>query len=224
MCMGLENVDKAFGAVNVLHQFSFSLPKGKVTALLGPSGAGKTTLLRLLAGLDRPDHGKVLGKESHKISVLFQENRLLEYLTVKENWDLVTEHKAQMEPMAAILGLSDLLYTPVEHLSGGEKRRAALGRLLCHDGEVLLLDEPFTGVDAVRRDWLMEQLKDILWNKTVLLITHDMTEALALAHQVLVVSGRPLKQQAVFSLAQPLSPKEQMELEQRIRRKMECDF
>ena len=139
MCIRLEKVDKAFGKEQVLQQFSLALQNNQVTALLGPSGCGKTTILRLLCGLEKPDGGKVQRGEDGQ-SVLFQENRLLEYDTVRENWALVTNDKKRMEETAKQLALTHLMDTLTGDLSGGEKRRVALGRALCDGRETLLLD------------------------------------------------------------------------------------
>ncbi len=223
MCIRLEKVDKAFGKEQVLQQFSLALQNNQVTALLGPSGCGKTTILRLLCGLEKPDGGKVQRGEDGQ-SVLFQENRLLEYDTVRENWALVTNDKKRMEETAKQLALTHLMDTLTGDLSGGEKRRVALGRALCDGRETLLLDEPFTGLDTVRREQLLPLLRKQFAGKTVLLITHEVSEAVALADQVILVAKRPLEQVASFSLTQPLLAEEQEQIKQRITRKMECDF
>ncbi len=223
MCIRLEQVNKAFGKEQILQQFSLELQKNQVTALLGPSGCGKTTILRLLCGLEKPDGGRVQGAEGGQ-AVLFQENRLLEYDTVRENWALVTNDKECMEKTAKQLALTSLLDMPAGQLSGGEKRRAALGRALCFPAEALLLDEPFTGVDVVQKEQLLPLLRRQFQGKTVLLITHEVSEAIALADQVVLVAKRPLQQMASFSLKQPLLAEEQEQVKQRITRKMECDF
>ena len=223
MYIRLEKVDKAFGKEQVLQQFSLALQNNQVTALLGPSGCGKTTILRLLCGLEKPDGGKVQRGEDGQ-SVLFQENRLLEYDTVRENWALVTNDKKRMEETAKQLALTHLMDTLTGDLSGGEKRRVALGRALCDGRETLLLDEPFTGLDTVRREQLLPLLRKQFAGKTVLLITHEVSEAVALADQVILVAKRPLEQVASFSLTQPLLAEEQEQIKQRITRKMECDF
>lgn len=223
MCIRLEKVDKAFGKEQVLQQFSLALQNNQVTALLGPSGCGKTTILRLLCGLEQPDGGKVQQAKEGQ-SVLFQENRLLEYGTVRENWALVTNDKKRMEETAKQLALTHLMDTLTGDLSGGEKRRVALGRALCDGRETLLLDEPFTGLDTVRREQLLPLLRKQFAGKTVLLITHEVSEAVALADQVILVAKRPLEQVASFSLTQPLLAEEQEQIKQRITRKMECDF
>ena len=127
MCIRLEKVDKAFGKEQVLQQFSLALQNNQVTALLGPSGCGKTTILRLLCGLEQPDGGKVQQAKEGQ-SVLFQENRLLEYGTVRENWALVTNDKKRMEETEKQLALTHLMDTLTGDHSGGEKRRVALGR------------------------------------------------------------------------------------------------
>ena len=215
MCIRLEKVDKAFGKEQVLQQFSLALQNNQVTALLGPSGCGKTTILRLLCGLEKPDGGKVQRGEDGQ-SVLFQENRLLEYDTVRENWALVTNDKKRMEETAKQLALTHLMDTLTGDLSGGEKRRVALGRALCDGRETLLLDEPFTGLDTVRREQLLPLLRKQFAGKTVLLITHEVSEAVALADQVILVAKRPLEQVASFSLTQPLLAEEQEQIIQRI--------
>ena len=167
----IEGLSLAYGDKRVLEDFSLSLPDRGVTALSGPSGCGKTTLLRVLAGLQRPDAGRLTGLDPARTVLLFQENRLLPWRTAEEN-------EASARPAA---------------LSGGMARRLALVRALALASlgcSALLLDEPFTGVDGPRAARLMEAVRAL--EVPVLLSAHE-GDTLALADQIFFFQGPPLK-------------------------------
>ena len=185
------NVTAEYDQKEVLSDFSLQIKQGQITALLGPSGSGKTTVLRLFAGLLKPKSGHVVRPE--KCAVVFQEDRLLPYATLRENWALVTSDQQWMEKTAALLGLGDWMDQLISTFSGGMKRRAALGRALCFPSDVFLLDEPLTGIDPVQKQQLLQVLQTAFTGKTVLWITHDAREALAIAQQIIVVGGSPMQ-------------------------------
>ena len=145
----------------VLDNVSLELPEGKITAIMGPSGCGKTTLLRLLSGLISPTSGNVT-RETERISFLFQDTALLPWLTALENVNLVLSDGAATRPLArewlGRVGLADEADTYPSALSGGMKQRVALARALAVDADLLLLDEPFRGLD----DDLRERMLDLI--------------------------------------------------------------
>lgn len=148
--MELQNVSKAYGGKPVLSHFSAVLAPGGRYALMGPSGVGKTTLLRLILGLEKPDGGKITGVPGKK-SAVFQESRLIPELTARGNLRLVLGSRfpeTEITAMLTRLDLTDCLETPAANLSGGQQRRSALARALLYGGELLVLDEPFTGLDG----------------------------------------------------------------------------
>lgn len=184
--MELKNVSKAYGDKRVLEDFSAVLAPGKIYALMGPSGRGKTTLLRLILGLEKPDAGEIRGVPPRKAAV-FQESRLCPELTVPGNLRLVLGSRfpgAEMERVLHALHLTDCLDIPAEKLSGGQARRAALARALLYRGDLLTLDEPFTGLDENNRESALEAIRRFRGNATVLLVTHSREDAEKLGAEI----------------------------------------
>ena len=185
----LRKVSKAFGEKQVLKDFSHTFPRGELTCVMGPSGCGKTTLLSLLLGLDTPDSGEILGLDGLKKSAVFQEDRLCENAGAVSNIRLVNPAltKGEAEGMLRELGLSDSLRQPVRTLSGGLKRRVAILRALAADYDVLFCDEPFKGLDQGTKALVMDYFLGKTRKKTVILVTHDKSEAQALGGRLLLL-------------------------------------
>jgi sulfonate transport system ATP-binding protein len=197
----LRRVSRRFGATLALDDVDLALHPGEFVALLGRSGSGKSTLLRLLAGLDSPTAGSV--EVPDKRMVVFQEPRLLPWKTALENVALgLGGEDPQQQARAALaeVGLEGRVNAYPATLSGGEAQRTALARALVRDPALLLLDEPFAAVDALTRI-RMHRLVEALWRRhrlTVLLITHDVDEAILLADRALVIEkGRVVESLAV---------------------------
>ena len=151
--MRAEHLYKRFGDKPVLEDVSLTVPEGAVVCLMAPSGWGKTTLLRCIAGLEKPDSGTVRDVPE-RIGYVFQEDRLCGHMSAVENVRLVTGRRmdlATIEAHLTELGLGGQLHQPVEELSGGQRRRVAIARAVCFGGGLLLLDEPFKGLDAETR-------------------------------------------------------------------------
>lgn len=168
---------------DVFRDFSASFLTGGRTAILAQSGRGKTTLLHLLAGLIKPTDGNIYypaaSEKKTSFSMVFQENRLLEYESVLKNCKLVND-KLPDELIKETLkkaGLSQYTDKKVSVLSGGEKRRCAIVRALSANYDVLLLDEPFTGLDGETKTAVMQLIKDSITDKTMILVTHNEKEA-----------------------------------------------
>lgn len=173
----LDGICKSFGEQCVLQNACLTLSTG-ITGLSGASGSGKTTLMRILLGLLAPDAGTVSGVPAQKAAV-FQEDRLVESLTVQSNLRLVlgkrfNAHTAQAHLEA--LGMPDALKLNAGALSGGMKRRVALCRAMLADAPLIALDEPFKGLDAEAKTRAMDYVQHFTAGKTVLLITHDASE------------------------------------------------
>lgn len=181
------NICKAFGENKVLDNFSHEFQAGKTTAILGASGCGKSTLLNILMGLLPCDSGEVV-RESDKISAVFQENRLCENLTVSANIRLVTGKRLTKtkvcEELAAV-GLDGCAEKAARTLSGGMKRRTALVRALLADYDILFLDEPFKGLDNDTKSVVIDYTKSKIKGKTVVLVTHDLSECEQLADEII---------------------------------------
>ena len=169
----LKEVSKSYDGKQVLSNFSCTIPEGSSWAVMAPSGAGKTTLLRLILGLEKPDRGEILGVPTEK-GVLFQEDRLCPRLSVLKNIRMAVGKAGaeQAKELLVFLGLADCADQPAEKLSGGQARRAALARALLASGQLLALDEPFTGLDEAARLRAAEAVRAYRRGRTLLLITH----------------------------------------------------
>lgn len=220
----IEHVEKGFdvkaGRLEVLRDVDLSIDPGEFVCVVGGSGCGKSTLLRMLAGLERPDRGRVLvkGRElsgpSPAVGVVFQEPRLFGWETVRGNVafglpDDVRGAERERRVAAAIelVGLGGFEDALPKQLSGGMKQRVNIARSLIADPEVLLLDEPFGALDAFTRMSMQRELLRI-WRqggRTVVLVTHDIDEAVYLGTRVIVMSAKPgvVKNQYRIELSEP---------------------
>lgn len=185
----VRDLNVRFGDKLVLDHFSLDLPDRGVTALSGPSGCGKTTLLRVLGGLQRPESGGVEG--TGEVAVLFQEDRLLPWRTVGEHITdvLPRERRGEAACWLALAELEGEEGAFPAALSGGMGRRLALARALALEGDLYLLDEPFTGVDAARAGRILDRIRAL--GKPVLLVSHE-AETVARCDRVLYLDGPPL--------------------------------
>ncbi len=202
----LQRVGKTYpNGVHALEGVTLNVEHGEIVAIVGGSGCGKSTLLRAVSGLDRPTHGTVtldgetITKPHEKIGIIFQEPRLLPWLTVAGNVgfglaDRPKGERAQRVAEAlARVGLSDKAKVWPRELSGGQAQRVAIARALVPRPEVLLLDEPFSALDAFTRVDLQDHLLT-LWadlKPTLVIVTHDVEEAIVLADRVIVMRPRP---------------------------------
>lgn len=189
------------GETNVLNQISFSVRQGEFVAIVGPSGCGKSTLLSLISGLLSPDTGEITLEEGKKIGYMLQKDHLLDWRTTEKNVALGLEitHQLsqqtylQIDQMLQNYGLVGFKKSKPDELSGGMRQRAALIRTLLLEPDLLLLDEPFSALDYQTRLTVSDDIWQILQkeNKTALLITHDISEAISMADRILVLSPRP---------------------------------
>ena len=190
----VKNIVKSFGKKTVLNNVSFSVPNAGVYAIVGRSGIGKTTLLRLIAGLDTPDSGSIDAKNV-KIAYKFQEPRLIDWLTALDNVAVVIEDKSTAVELArawlATVDLSDVALLYPDQLSGGMQQRVALARALAFEGDVLLLDEPFSAVDEETKQTLLSLVKQYAQTHAVILVTHDTSEIETLEASVIPLWEAP---------------------------------
>ena len=190
MPIRIRNLSKRFGDKRVLDGFSADLPDRGVAAIEGPSGAGKTTFLNILMGLLPPDAGLIEG--GRRVTAVFQENRLLENWSALKNIRLVCGRSAtdgEIRDHLRQVGLAGEEKTPVRALSGGMKRRVALVRGVIAPGDILVLDEPFKGLDEATRDAAMAYVRAHAAGRLILLVTHDHAEAEAMGAEMTVVIG-----------------------------------
>lgn len=193
--------------VHALDSVSFVIETGSFVALLGPSGSGKSTIVRVLAGLQKPTNGQTfldgrpITEPSPQIGFMFQQANLMPWRTVRDNVALPLElagekrqrRYEQVEALLPLLGLEDFARAYPAELSGGMAQRVALGRILIEHPEVLLLDEPFSALDALTREALSLDLLRVWaqYQQTAVMVTHDINEAVLLADRILVLSQRP---------------------------------
>lgn len=175
----VSHICKSFDGKKVLDHFSAEIPKEAVTCIMAPSGGGKTTLLRILMGLTPPDEGVISGMAGLKISVVFQEDRLMENLDASGNIRLVSPKLSSKKIQTELenLGLWGCTGQPVSEFSGGMRRRVSLLRALLADYDILFLDEPFKGLDSDTRSKVISYTREHCLGRTVVLVTHDPSEA-----------------------------------------------
>jgi len=206
----LRGISHAYGPKPVLDRVDLTVAPGEFVALLGASGSGKSTLLRLIAALEAADDGEVRLSSAEGapvvVRVMFQEDRLLPWKRVLENVQLGTRgRRAEAQQLLAAVGLADRARSWPSDLSGGQRQRVAIARALLQRPDLLLLDEPFGALDAITRVE-MQCLLEALWEEdrpTVILVTHDVEEALVLADRVLVLGDGAVRHEVEVPLTRP---------------------
>jgi len=212
----VRQLRKAFGQLSVLHNLDLDVPAGQFVAIVGRSGCGKSTLLRLLAGLDHASDGELnSGTQSlqslrEDTRLMFQDDRLLPWKRVIDNVGLGLKGSWRSEALQALeeVGLADKADNWPAQLSGGQRQRVALARALIHKPRLLLLDEPLGALDALTR-LEMQQLLERIWQEhrfTVVLVTHDVPEAVQLSDRVIVLEEGRIGLDLEVSLARPRQP------------------
>ena len=217
----VQDIKKTFrsdkGPLPVLERVSFSVGDGEMVAVVGPSGCGKTTLLNVIAGFERPDRGLVTidGAEQLKPSsqgiLISQHGSVFPWLTVRQNLmfglngHANSDRETLADHYAAMVGLKGFETSYAHELSGGMLKRAELARALVVKPDILYMDEPFSALDALLNLRMRSELLRILSEErhTVVLVTHDVEEAIHLADRIMVLSSRPATLQAVFDVPFP---------------------
>ena len=209
--VSVTNVQKTYftrqAPVHAVASASVDVARGEFVSLLGPSGCGKSTLLMMIAGLERPTGGSILlgGSEVKKprrdIGVIFQDATLLPWKSAVENVLFpirilklpIEAYRQRAKELLNMVGLSGFEHKKPSQLSGGMRQRVAICRALIHDPDILLMDEPFSALDAITRDQMNVALSEILetYKKTVIFVTHSIREAAFLSDRVVVMGGRP---------------------------------
>jgi len=191
----LDDITKKYGELFVLDNFKMEMPEIGILCITGPSGCGKTSLLSIIAGFMKPDSGSLRGFQDKKISYVFQEDRLLPWLTAYGNIKSVMDKNSQYSPeyWLDLVKLSDSMHKYPDELSGGMQRRVAIARALAYEGDIYILDEPFKGLDEILKLDIMNIIKALSTEKLVLFVTHDIEEAIYLSTKIIKVLGPPLK-------------------------------
>src|SRR5881409_2289780 len=221
--LSIREIGKSFPAPDnpfvgrlVLDSISFSLEAGELVSLVGPSGCGKSTLLRLIAGLDFPDSGELLVDEepisgpSAERGLVFQDPNLFPWLTVRRNIEaglaargVLEQKRSEVKEFMRLVGLEAFADAYPHHLSGGMAQRVALARALINHPKVLLLDEPLGALDAFTRMRMQDEVLRLWQNRrtTMLLVTHDIDEAIYMSDRIMIMSPRPGRIERTISVA-----------------------
>jgi sulfate transport system ATP-binding protein len=224
MSIEVRNVTKRFGSFTALDDVSLDIPDGSLTAILGPSGSGKSTLLRIVAGLERPDSGEVLlagedatglAPQRRNVGFVFQHYAAFKHMTVRDNVAFALtirkrpkqEIRERVDELLELVQLSGYADRYPSKLSGGQRQRMALARALAAKPRVLLLDEPFGALDALTRIRMHTLLRQLCerHRPAVLLVTHDVDEAIALADRVAVLDEGRIADDIPVDLPAPRS-------------------
>ena len=202
-------------------QVQMSTKNMGVVGILGASGCGKSMTLRCIAGIEIPDSGKIilngrvlydsekkicLPSQKRKVGYLFQQYALFPHMTVRENLEIVAgvaKTENEIAKYLALLHIEEIVDSYPERLSGGQKQRVALARVLMQNADLVLLDEPFSALDAISRYQLQNLAYELLKNKSVLLVTHDPQEALRLSQRIFVLRSPQPNQSALSDVIKP---------------------
>lgn len=200
MDIKLKNLSFSYNQLPIFNQMNLTIPEGKVTVILGPSGCGKTTLLNLISGVLKPDSGKIEIPNSCKLSYLFQEPRLLPWMSVENNIKFVLDalntedRNKKTEHLLAELELESFKNYYPEELSGGMKQRVSIARAFAFPSNTILMDEPFKGLDLPLKLNLFKLFNKV-WReeqRTALFVTHDIQEAIQLGDDIIVLTKNPV--------------------------------
>lgn len=209
MAYEVRGLRKSYGETVVLGGVDLTFPEGSVTVVLGPSGCGKTSMLNILAGLDDGYSGSVTGFRGGKASYVFQEDRLLPWMSAADNVAFVLRGRMERprarsaaEEALASVGLSASMDAKPGALSGGMRRRVALARAFAYPSDAILLDEPFSSLDLKTRIAVMDLFVDLRARdgRSAVVVTHDVREAIYLGDRIATLSDKPARVRDVFDL------------------------
>ena len=199
MSIKLINIEKNFGNKKIYDKFSLTFEEGKINCILGKSGCGKSTLLNIIANLEEINSGEIIGVPE-KIAYVFQEDRLIEWNSIYTNMELPLlkfytkdEREEKIKNILREVELEDYINSYPKELSGGMRQRANIARALLYNGELLLMDEPFKSLDKSSKENIIKIFKKnhLEKNNTVIMVTHDINEALSLGDNIFILGGSP---------------------------------
>lgn len=210
----IKNLKKIYhskdGETLAVENFNFELKEGEFVAIVGPSGCGKSTILSVLCGLEEKSEGEIKLKENTKIGYMLQQDSLFEWrnilnnclLGLEINKNLNKESKEKVINLLNTYGLKDFIYSYPDSLSGGMRQRVALIRTLATNPSLLLMDEPFSALDYQSRLAISDDIYNILKKekKTMILVTHDIAEAISMCDKVIVLSNRPAVIKSIYNI------------------------
>jgi NitT/TauT family transport system ATP-binding protein len=221
----VENLYKNYESKKVMDNFNIDFEKNKVSVLLGPSGCGKSTLFNILSSLDKEYRGKV--DIEGKVSYIFQEDRLIPWLTVEENLRLIPSQGKDINDVLERFHVASKSGTLARNLSGGEKQRVSIARAFYHGGETILMDEALRSLDMLLKLKIIEEISDNISreSKTMVIISHDIQEALLIGDRIFILDKDPMKIVSSYDIATPrknriLKTGELLDLEKEIYEKL----
>lgn len=198
------------GETLAVKDFSLDLKEGEFVAIVGPSGCGKSTILSVLCGLEDKSDGEIILQDGIKLGYMLQQDSLFEWRNVLNNCllgpeinkNLNEETKKYVISLLSTYGLKDFIYSYPNNLSGGMRQRVALIRTLANKPSLLLLDEPFSALDYQSRVAISDDIHNILRKekKTMIMVTHDIAEAISMCDKVIVLSGRPATIKSIYNI------------------------
>ena len=203
----IENINKRYGDYIIFNNFQIDFYENKINCILGKSGCGKTTLLNIISGVVKNDESDFKGIEDLGVSYIFQDDRLIDWLSVEDNIKLVikkhySEDKVNelCEKYLKLVGIYEYKNYYPQRLSGGMRQRVNIARAFIYPSKIIIMDEPFKSIDIKNKQIIMENFKKILEeeNRTVLFVTHDIDEALYLGDVAFILGDRPLKIKNIF--------------------------
>lgn len=219
MSIELIDIKKNFGGSKIYDKFSISFEIGKINCILGASGCGKSTLLNIIANIENIDSGSIVGLPK-KIGYVFQEDRLIEWNSIYKNIELPIlncyekfERKEKIKVMLRRIGLEEYINAFPNELSGGMRQRVNIARALIYDDDLLLMDEPFKSLDENSKKNMINVFKKnhIEKNNTVILVTHDIKEALILGDNIFILGDYPRRVKYSFKNVQSVLEKAEIE-------------
>lgn len=212
MELKLENIKKLYNDLTVIENFNMSFSSDKIHCIFGPSGSGKSTLLNIITGVEKADVGTIDGEKNKSFSYVFQEHRLLPWLSAEKNIMFVLESnytkqeaKEICEKYIKLVKLFEFKNKLPRELSGGMKQRVAIARAIAYDGDIFVMDEPFKGLDMELKTSIMNFIVDYCNknNKLLIYTTHDAFEAVYMADNIYVFEGPPLEMKRQVSIDIP---------------------
>ena len=219
MSIKLINIEKNFGNKKIYDKFSLTFEEGKINCILGKSGCGKSTLLNIIANLEEINSGEIIGVPE-KIAYVFQEDRLIEWNSIYTNMELPLlkfytkdEREEKIKSILREVELEDYINSYPKELSGGMRQRANIARALLYNGELLLMDEPFKSLDKSSKENIIKIFKKnhLEKNNTVIMVTHDINEALSLGDNIFLLGGNPVSLMDKFKDVQKSKEKNNIE-------------
>lgn len=208
MNISVKNLNKAYGNEEIFKNFNLDLYDDKVNCIIGKSGCGKSTFLNIIAGLMEIESGEIQGVSIKDISYIFQEDRLIEWLTVKENLELALKKyyessiiEEKIDQLLNLVGIDDIKDKYPNSLSGGMKQRVNIARAFGKPSKVILMDEPFKSLDYKLKYTIIDEFKNLLSKekRMVILVTHDLDEAIYFRGNIIVFSNKPVEIKGIFN-------------------------